>query len=99
MDPALQSRLNLWAPKEALIAFFRPNEICLPQGFFFFFFRAFSFSKKKYTLILFSGCAMQHAEYLFPNEGSNPCPLQWKRESQPLTTAKDLVGLSLQTCF
>ena len=29
----------------------------------------------------------------------NPCLLQWKCESQSLTTTKDLVGLSLQTCF
>ena len=47
------SRLNLWAPKEALTAFFRPKEICLPQSFFFY---------KKYTFILFSGwlCSMQN---------------------------------------
>ena len=30
-------------------------------------------------IILFFGCAWWHAGSYFPDQGSNPCPLQWKR--------------------
>ena len=33
-----------------------------------------------FLFIYFSGCAGRLAGSVFPNQGSNPCPLQWKRK-------------------
>ena len=73
MDPALQSRLNLWAPKEALIAFFRPNEICLPQGFFFFFLGVFLFFLKIHFNFIFWLCYAA-CRIFVPQRGIEPMP-------------------------
>ena len=31
------------------------------------------------SILFFFGCAAGHAGSYFPHQGSNPCPLQWKR--------------------
>ena len=55
------------------------GKIQIPQSKYFFFQKPDENMEHLFFFFFFFGCAAPHVGSQFPNQGSNPHPLQWKR--------------------